>query len=125
MKKASGKVRNRSPTEGSSHFSGEGRELVGVVAGGFEEPIETEIFKVMVPATSKRRIAGDLRIDTIVRVEAVDKTRTPVLGKIKRIVIQPGLPYKSAKDMAVAHRRGERERRGAGWSHLVNSWTGE
>jgi hypothetical protein len=32
----------------------EGRELVGVVAGGFEEPIETEIFRVIVPAASKK-----------------------------------------------------------------------
>jgi DNA helicase HerA-like ATPase len=91
------------------------REFVGVVAGGFEEPIETEVFKVIVPSMSKRRVVGDLKIDTIVRVDAIDRSRTPVLGKIKRIVIQPGLSYKSAKDMAMVSYYGEGGERDVTW----------
>jgi DNA helicase HerA-like ATPase len=95
--------------------SNEKREYVGVVAGGFEDPIETDVFKVIVPSMSKRRVVGDLKIDTIVRVDAIDKTRTPVLGKIKRIIIQPGLSYKSAKDMAMVSYYGEGTERDVTW----------
>lgn len=73
------------------------------------------MFKVIVPSMSKRRVMGDLKIDTIVRVDAIDKTRTPVLGKIKRIIIQPGLSYKSAKDMAMVSYYGEGTERDVTW----------
>ena len=115
MKKTVVGARGKDVTEGPAHVGGEERDLVGVVAGGFEEPIETEVFKVIVPASSKRRIARDLKVETIVRVEAIDKTRTPILGKIKRTVIQPGLSYRSAKDMAAVGSRGKRGKSDATW----------
>nr|MDO8098642.1 ATP-binding protein [Candidatus Njordarchaeota archaeon] len=115
MKKAVTSARGTDIAEGRTNHGDEGRELVGIVAGGFEEPIETEIFKVIVPAASKRRIIGDLKVDTIVRVEAIDKSRMPVLGRIRRMVIQPDSSYISAKDMAAVSGRGKRRKRGTTW----------
>lgn len=106
---------NESLKSGAALSEAEDREYVGVVAGGFEDPIETDIFKVIVPSMSKRRVVGDLKVDTIVRVDAIDKSRTPVLGKIKRIIIQPGLSYKSAKDMAMVSYYGEGGERDVTW----------
>lgn len=82
-----------------------GSDYIGVVAGGYDEPIATDIFKVVVNAQSPARFKDEVCRGTIVKVSTDARKRTGenwalrTFGVVEDVNITPSFAFSNAKEM--------------------------